>query len=104
MVPFAKTLSFELIKFAKLQQTTDSSTKRCQIRQSKSDASLGNPFMPDPIVSTPMGRHADRVPLLALFSTFLFVSLCGFGGGLLWGAASPLISVNGLAKRNSPTS
>lgn len=29
-------------------------------------------------------RSADRVPLSALFVGFLKVSLCGFGGGLVW--------------------
>lgn len=27
---------------------------------------------------------ADRVPLSAIFNGFLKVSLCGFGGGLVW--------------------
>jgi chromate transporter len=30
------------------------------------------------------GKSADRVPLAALFIAFLIVSLCGFGGGLVW--------------------
>src|SRR5271166_163706 len=30
------------------------------------------------------GGSGDRVPLSALFLGFLKVSLCGFGGGLIW--------------------
>ena len=31
-----------------------------------------------------IGRPDEQVPLGALFTSFLKVSLCGFGGGLIW--------------------